>query len=139
MSNYEALLTVQRRQLSKAIIHLEYSYKKIQNLPFNPDMLNEETMETWESFAARFSRVADMFLMRYLRTQIMSSDPGFSGSMRDFVNQGEKLGFLDDASAWMNIRELRNVVAHDYSEEELAYFFERLKKECPRLLAIKLD
>lgn len=139
MTDYEALLTVQRRKLSKAITHLVYSYKKIQSLTSNPDMLDEESMEVWESFASRFARVADMFLMRYLRTQIMNSDPGFSGSMRDFVNQGEKLGLLDDANAWMNIRELRNVTAHDYSEEELAYFFERLRRECPRLLAIKLD
>lgn len=139
MTDYEALLTVQRRKLGKAITHLAYSYKKIQNLTSNPDMLDEESMEVWESFASRFARVADMFLMRYLRTQIMDSDPGFSGSMRDFVNQGEKLGLLDDANAWMNIRELRNVTAHDYSEEELAYFFARLKRECPRLLTIKLD
>ena len=139
MTNYEVLLTMQKRKLDKAIAHLAYSYKKIQNLPSNPDILDEESMETWESFASRFTRVADMFLIRHLRTQIMNSDPGFSGSMRDFVNQGEKLGLLDDANAWMNIRELRNVAAHDYSETELAYFFERLKQECPKLLAIKLD
>lgn len=139
MTNYEALLDIQKRKLSKAIAHLAYSYKKIQNLTPNFDVLDEESLETWESFAARFARVADMFLMQYLRTQIMSSDPGFSGSMRDFINQGEKLGLLTNANAWMNIRELRNVVAHDYSEEELAYFFQRLKQECPRLLVIRLS
>jgi len=139
MTNYDALLSIQKRKLSKAIAHLTYSYNKIQNLIPDPNMPDEEAMETWESFASRFARVADMFLMQYLRTQIMSSDPGFSGSMRDFVNQGEKLGLLDNANAWMNIRELRNVVAHDYSEEELLYFFQKLRQECPRLLAIKLD
>lgn len=139
MTNYEALLTMQRRKLSKAIAHLAYSYKKIQNLVPESGMSDDELLEVWESFVSRFARVADIFLMQYLRTQILSSDPGFSGSMRDFINQGEKLSLLDEANAWMNIRELRNVVAHEYSEEELAYFFGRLKKECPRLLAIKLD
>ena len=139
MTDYEALIAVQRSKLKKALAHLEYSYKKIANLSYDPEKLDDESLETWEGFASRFSRVADMFLMRYLRTQILKDDPDFSGSVRDFVNQGEKLGLLDSAEAWMNIRELRNITAHDYSEKELAFFFQRLKQECPILLSIKLD
>ncbi|MBV8802214.1 MAG: hypothetical protein JO131_04490 [Gammaproteobacteria bacterium] len=37
----------------------------------------------------------------------------------------------------MGIRELRNISSHDYSEEDLTQFFARLKKEAPRLLAIR--
>jgi hypothetical protein len=139
MTDYEMLLNTYRRKLKKSLAHLEYSYKKIVNLTPDPKKLDDESLEVWESFAARFSRVADMFLLRYLRAQVLKNDPGFSGSMRDFVNQGEKLGLLDDAAVWMSIRELRNITVRDYTEEELAFFFQRLKQECPRLLAIKLD
>lgn len=34
---------------------------------------------------------------------------GFSGSLRDFVNQAEKLGYIENAETWMGIRELRNI------------------------------
>ena len=139
MTDHETLLNVQRRRLKKVLAHLEYSYKKTANLVSDPEKSDDESLEVWESFAARFSRVADMFLMHYLRTQILKNDPGFSGSVRDFVNQGEKLGLLDNAEAWMAIRGLRNITVHDYSEEDLALFFQRLRQECPRLLAIKLD
>lgn len=65
------------------------------------------------------------------------NDPGFSGSVRDIVNQAEKFSLIDHAEAWMAIRELRNIAAHDYSEQDLALYFKRLRMECPRLLAIK--
>jgi len=99
--------------------------------------LDDEALETWESFLARFNRVSDIFLARYLRTMILLNDPGFSGSLRDFVNQGEKFSLIDDANAWMAIRELRNIATHDYLESDLSALFKQLLLECPRLLAIQ--
>lgn len=139
MTNHEQLLEIHARKLKKAMKHLAYSYAKILKLPDDADLLDDEALETWESFAARFSRVVDIFLTRYLRTIVLINDPGFSGSLRDFVNQGEKLGIIDNADSWMSIRELRNISAHDYSEQDLNKFFVRIKQECPRLLNIKLD
>lgn len=127
----------QERKLSKALHHLDYSFRKISTLPFESENLDEESLETWESFSARFSRVADLFLARYLRTRVLEDDPGFTGTLRDFVNQGEKLNLVDNANSWMEIRELRNISAHEYSENDLSKYFERIRIECPRLLALK--
>lgn len=134
---YNALIEEYGSKLDKAIGHLQYSYQKIQDLSAMPAEMDDETLEVWESFAARFSRVADIYLTKYLRARVLSNDPGFTGSMRDFVNQAEKLGLIDDANAWMAIRELRNITAHDYTEEDLSAFFLRLKAECPKLLNIE--
>jgi hypothetical protein len=137
MKSYETLLNITRQKLLKALHHLSYSYNKIQSLSIDVDQLDEENLETWESFATRFARVADIFLARYVRNYVLLNDPGFEGTLRDFVNQAEKLRIIDDANAWMGIRELRNITSHDYSEEDLTQFFARLKKETPRLLAIQ--
>lgn len=94
-------------------------------------------LETWESFAARFSRVSEIFLTRYLRTLILSDDPGFTGTLRDFMNQAEKLGIIDRTDTWMEIRAFRNMAAHDYSEKDLAQFFNALRQHCPKLLSIR--
>ena len=70
----------QKGKLQRAITHLRYSYNKIINLPL-PEQLSqfdEELLETWESFAARFSRVTDIFLTKYIRTLILQDDPGFN-------------------------------------------------------------
>lgn len=137
MATYANLLASSRQKLLKALRHLDYSYKKIKMLPIDVNELDEENLETWESFAARFARVADLFLSRFIRAYVLTNDPGFEGTLRDFVNQAEKLGIINDAGVWMAIRELRNITAHDYSEEDLTQFFMRIKDEAPRLLQIK--
>ena len=135
-TSYRTMLDSSRQKLIKALKHLDYSFNKIQKLESNVTQLDEESLETWESFAARFARVADIFLTRYLKAYVLNNDPGFEGTLRDFVNQGEKLSIIDDAQAWMGIRELRNITAHEYTEEDLTHFFHRLKTEAPRLLKI---
>jgi hypothetical protein len=127
-------LDSQKNKLIKALAHLEYSYNKILKLPEDPAQFDEEILETWESFSARFCRVADMFLMKYLRTLILMQDPGFTGSLRDFLNQAEKLNYINSAELWLQIRELRNIAAHEYSEKDLALFFQRLRSDCIHLL-----
>lgn len=138
MKKFKEILNVQQKKLIKALQHLEYSYKIILDLTTNPLEMDERTLTEWESFAARFSRVTDVFLTRYLRTRVLLNDPGFTGSLRDFVNQAEKLQFIDDASQWMAIRELRNMAAHDYNEEDLENFFKSLLSHTPSVLKIKL-
>lgn len=137
MPSLSELLAIQKRKLQKALVHLEYSYAKVKQLSTDAETLDEESLETWESFSARFSRVSELFLTRYLRTVILNNDPGFEGSLRDFLNQAEKLRIINDVHIWIRIRELRNISSHDYTEDELSHFFERLLKECPNLLSIK--
>lgn len=137
MSTSDKFIESQKESLLKAIKHLEYSYQKIMALPESPDELDEESLETWESFAARFGRVADIFLMKYARAIVLREDPGFTGTLRDFVSQAEKIGLIQDADKWMAIRELRNISAHEYTEKDLAHFFRRLKQEAPLLISIK--
>ncbi len=137
MNLHANFLEEQKNKLLKAIGHLDYSYNKVIKLPSDPTQLTEETLETWESFAARFGRVADIFLTKYVRMFVLLDDPGFNGSFRDFVNQAEKLNLIDDADIWMAIRELRNISAHEYTDKDLAGFFEKLRTEAPRLLSIK--
>lgn len=64
--NLKMQLSDQKRKLLKALAHLEYSYKKIIELPEEINQLDEEGLETWESFAARFCRVSEIFLTRYI-------------------------------------------------------------------------
>ena len=137
MNKLNQLYQEQKIKLLKAIDHLEYSYRKIIQLPITLESLDEEMLETWESFAARFSRVSDIFLTKYIRASVLLNDPGYSGSLRDFLDQAEKLGLLEDVNSWMGIRELRNISAHEYTEKDLSIFFERIKQEAPRLIKIK--
>lgn len=137
MANYEALLQETSRKLTKALEHLAYSFNKVQKLPGELSEMDDEIMETWESFSSRFARVSDIFVMQYLRTKIAIEEPGFKGTTRDYLNKAEKLGLITDAKQWFIIRELRNAAAHEYNDEDLTAFYQKLKSLCPLLLYIK--
>ena len=126
--------------LSKAIGHLEYSYNKVLKLPTDPQKLDEESLETWESFTARLARVVDVFTSKYVRTCILIDDPGFEGkSLRDFMNQAEKLGLLDSADEWMIARGYRNITSHEYKNEALEAFLKSLLDFAPAAILLKAD
>ena len=134
---YQQQLDTLTAQLKKALSHLEYSFEKVQTLQPPGYESNDELLETWESFAARFARVADIFLARYIRTRVLIGDPGFRGTLRDFLNQAEKMELIRNSLDWLEIRELRNVLAHEYTESNIKELYLKLKELCPKLLTIK--
>ncbi len=118
-----------RTQLGKAIRHLEYSYNKIAKLPKRLEDNDEENLEVWESFAARFARLVDIYLTKYIRFKVKMNDPGFEGTLRDCLNHAEKMALLSFADRWMATRELRNIQAHEYTDDELERFLTSLQTE----------
>lgn len=125
-------------QVKKALVHLEYSYKKSVNLPMLEKEMDEETLETWEGFSSRFSRVVDIYTTKYLKACVLLSDPAFDGSYRDLLDQAEKLKLIQSADFFMKMREIRNIHAHDYREDKLILFLTDLKQYAPELLKISL-
>ena len=130
----ELQLEIYKNDLSAAITPLEYSFKKVEKSGL-PDENDFELLETWESFSARFSRLSDIFLKKFLRASVMFEEPGFRGSLMDHLNIGEKLGLLSDANRWWVIRSIRNKVVHDYSFEELSEFLNEIYRQCSFLIS----
>jgi len=137
MTNYDNILETTSSRLKKAIHHLEYSYNKVQQLPINYSEMDDEIMETWESFSSRFGRAADIFMMKYIRTLILCGDPGFQGTLRDRLNKAEKMRIIADATQWLEIRELRNVAAHEYHDDDLTAYYKKLLEYAPIILELK--
>lgn len=135
MVKYEDLMVYQKSEILSALDYLIYSWNKIQNLSAEAQNFDPETLETWESYASRFARVSDIFLSKYIRTRILSADPAFRGELRDFVDQAEKAGVVSSADQWMEIRELRNKIAHEYSKSDLSKLFKDLMKVTPFLIS----
>lgn len=134
------LIKKYQEQLEKAIGHLQYSRKKVQLLPTKLTENDEETLETWESFTARFARVVDIFLTKFIKAKIKLEDPAFDGSLRDYLNLAAKLGWVSDVDRWVSMRELRNIQAHDYTDETFLKFVDAVRLESdfiiPRILKI---
>ncbi len=54
----------------------------------------------------------------------------------DVLNRAAKRGFLDDETL-RKIREIRNAIAHEYTEEELVNIFKEVKRLSPLLLDVQ--
>jgi len=137
MTIYQQLINDYRKKLVKAIDYLEYSYHQAKSLSTDYNNLGPEELQVWESLAARFARVVDLFLTKYIRAAVNNNDPGFAGTLRDYVNRAEKLGLLKLADHWMEFRELRNIVVHEYADEQFSRFVEQLRRCAPELLELK--
>ena len=126
-----------KKQLIKAISRLDYSYNKVQSLNVDVENMDNETLETWESFTARFARVVDLFSTKYTRAYLLTMDPGYEGSLFDSLLKMEKANFIDSARDWLELRKLRNITAHEYSDEELGAFLNEVRERTPFVLGLR--
>lgn len=124
-------------KIVKSLNRLEYSYEKVKNLPTNPEALSDAEFEIWDGFSTRFSRTADIFLSKFIKAAITEDDPGFDGKFRDYLNRAEKLLLIDDVNSWLDIRGLRNVIVHEYSDADLEKIFKKMLKHTPLLIDLR--
>ena len=137
MTEYDEILRDQAEKVKKALFHLRYSFEKVQSLSFDVHTLSEEQLSDWESFVARFSRASDLFLSKYLRTYVLSQDPGFEGTFIDFLNRAVKLKLIKSMSEWRRIRDLRNKAAHEYDDDHLEAVFKEVRELTPTILELE--
>lgn len=125
------------QEVLEGIRHLEYSFKKVQSLNTDPSQLSSEDLETWEGLIARFGRVSDIYLSKYLRALVSHAEPGFRGSFRDYLDQAAKMKIINNVEQWVEIRELRNLSVHEYSKTKVPAIFERVRELTPKLIELK--
>lgn len=125
------------KKVKKSLSHLEFSYHKIKDLPFDLKDLNDEELLIWEGFTSRFSRTVDLFLTQYVRAKSLEADPDFRGTLIDIVYMGERLNILSDPDLWMEMRGIRNSIAHEYKDEETGMLYKRTRELTTVLLKVK--
>lgn len=123
LKDIEKQIMITKVHVEKALIHLEYSLKKINQISIDFDIEDFELLETFESFTSRFARLSDIISKKLVRSLVLKDDPSFSGGLMDFLNQAEKLGFISNANHWWIIKSLLNKEAHEYTEEDLRKYY----------------
>lgn len=142
-SNRQELILLYKTDTVDALKTLEYSWTKLKNqsLPTKfvdqdgVEKYNLDQLESWEALTARFARVTDIFLSKYIRLLVLELDPGFRGEMRDYLDKAEKTSLISSADQWMKIRELRNKIAHEYTKEDLIITLGDVTKWTPFVLS----
>jgi hypothetical protein len=116
-SNLESLLNLNWNLLKQALPSFERSLVKCRDIDFSPP-ISFETEESLDALSSKFSRVSDIYTQKVIKTLLFllrEDAPTFL----DRMNLCEKLGIIPSAEELTAIRDLRNIIAHEYLSENL--------------------
>ncbi|MDD2802171.1 MAG: hypothetical protein PHE96_12015 [Methylococcales bacterium] len=109
-----------QRVVTKEIKHLNYSSMQVFKEPLTIERVaslatDEDLAEKVEAFTSRFSRLQDTVGDKLLPTWLNALGEQ-TGAAIDNLDKAEKLGVLASADQWLEIRQLRNQMIHEYIE-----------------------
>ena len=132
------LLSIQLQEnmalLDKSIDSLLYSYEKCR-LISRKSGFDDEEQESFEAMTSRYARTSDMLTQKVFKTFFMLLQENIR-TVIDAANLLEKLEIVESADTILDIRELRNQIAHEYITTDLDSLFKDVLMVVPELLAV---
>jgi hypothetical protein len=97
-----------------------------------------EAEESFDALTSKFSRVSDIFTQKLLKSFVMLTRED-APTFLDRMHLCEKLGLIPSAEEMVTIRDLRNLIAHEYLTENLLDIYrECLELSGKLLVAIRM-
>lgn len=127
------LLAQELAKLKLAASHLELSQNRCKHL-LGAAALQPEDLERLESLTSRFARLADLLVQRVFRLVDDIELVGAS-TVLDRIYRAEKRGW-GTATDLIRIRELRNLIAHEYANEQMTDIYATVAALTPSLLSV---
>ena len=100
---------------------LRYSYKKCRAIKDESEY-DLEQQESFEALTSRFARTSDILTQKVFKTLFILLQEN-TKTIIDTANFLEKLEIVENADDLLNIREIRNQIAHEYVETDLKALF----------------
>jgi len=116
------VLDQNRKLLTQALQSFEKSLAKCQSIPL-VEPLSFEAEESFDSLTSKFARISDVFTQKVLKSIVLlmrEDAPTFV----DRMNFCEKLLLIPSAEDLISIRDLRNLIAHEYSEDRILEIYQ---------------
>lgn len=109
-------------ELAEARRHLDFSHQQVASLPDALTGVTESELESVEAFTSRFARAVDLLVNKVLRSldRVELKPPG---TLLDTVNRAEQRGFIARANDLREMKDVRNMIAHDYAGAKAAEIF----------------
>lgn len=133
---HNALQLVEKyiQQADKAAEWLTRSLSKANSIRMG-GALSEGDFDVLENLSSRYARLCDILFQKVFRA-IDSAELETSGSLIDVLNRAAKRGIISSDKLARELRELRNTIAHEYTEEQLIQLFEQIRALSPELLKL---
>jgi len=116
--------------LNLSLNRLMYSFEKCGNIGIKGNYSNDE-FESFEAMTSRYARTTDMLVNKVLRSldEVEYID---GGTVIDATYNTEKRG-IATAQELRNLKDLRNLIAHEYVTEKIVRFFDKVLEFTPFL------
>lgn len=117
------LLTQNVLLIQKSLISFEKSLLKCRQIELDKELSFEE-QEALDSLTSKFARISDIFTQKIIRAVsiIYREEPK---TFIDLANFAEKIGLISNAEILLNIRDLRNEIAHEYVDDEILLLYQK--------------
>ena len=122
-------------ELTQARRHWDYSFQQVAGLPDDLQGATPAKLESVEAFSSRFARTVDLLVNKVLRSldRVELLPPG---TLIDVVNRAEKRGLVARATDLREMKDVRNIIAHDYAGAKAAEIFAYCREQQPALVAV---
>jgi hypothetical protein len=122
-------------ELTQARGHLDYSFRQVAALPDDLKGATAGQLESVEAFSSRFARTVDLLVNKVLRT-LDRVELLPQGTLLDVVNRAEKRSLVARGAELREMKDVRNIIAHDYAGAKVAEIFAYCRDQKPALDAI---
>lgn len=127
------LLAETRQELESSLGWLQRSVEKCSHKGLR-NAWSADDFDAFEAFTSRFARVSDILLQKFFRAlDVVELSEG--GTLLDVLLRAEKRGLVESADKFLEIRELRNEISHEYATDDLPALFEAVLQKAPELIA----
>jgi len=127
-------LLAEAAHLQLAASHLAFSMQRTEAL-IGRSAWTPEELERLESLCSRFARLSDLLTQRVMRL-VDYIELTLDGSLLDRIHRAEKRGWANEANLLVRIRELRNVIAHEYAADKMADLYAATATLAPKLFGV---
>jgi hypothetical protein len=120
--NKQIILSSYKQKSLKSIDILEASMQKVKPFDASKDYTYDE-LEPYDALADRFVRAVEV-LFKFMRSLQIYNEGISSETLRDRLLYAEKLGLITSVDLWIEMREVRNRIVHDYLPDQQKFLFD---------------
>jgi uncharacterized protein YutE (UPF0331/DUF86 family) len=120
-------------QLTQAADTLRYTYQRCLSIG-EKETYSEEEEERLEALTSKFARLSDMIVKQAVKVICMLDLEEAPETIRDTINRAEKKGLIASAEKFIEIRHLRNDIAHEYAGVRIREVYRGALNFTPQLL-----
>ena len=128
----QLLLLKELKVLDDARDILVYSFNKCSAIGIKENYEPDE-LESFEAYTGRFARLSDILIQKIFQL-VDELDLDSQGTIRDRINRAEKKELIASSDIFVEIRIVRNDIAHEYLPEAIRDIFGKVLSLTPHLL-----